>query len=254
MKVRQQLVTNLAKTNGRGMTPTSLTIHQTDNFREGANSAAHANLQSRLGAKQASWHWQVDDVEAVQSFLEDVRCWHAGTAPGNNTSIAIEMCVNPDSDYEKTFDNGARLAAQILKRHRLPLAVMVQHNYWTGKNCPSQIRHDGDWPRFQALVTHYLNNNNPTEKEGFLMALTDSQQKLLFGRIQNIQDILTGYEGNSYVKRGMNFPLAAARVRQLKDYATQGGPDGNAVTVYTKILDTLEGIEERLARLENKGA
>ena len=187
LKIRQQLVTNLAKTNGKGNRPTTLTIHQTDNFSPGANAAAHANLQSRLGAKVASWHWQVDDKEAVQSYAEDVKCWHAGdgsTGPGNNASIAIEMCVNPDSNYAQTLDNGAQLAAQILTRHGLPVSAMVQHNYWTGKNCPSQVRSRGEWAQFVALVTHYM-DPTPTKKEEEpemqIVTLKDSATQYLLG-------------------------------------------------------------------------
>ena len=157
LKIRRQLQTNLAKTSGTGNPALWVTLHQTDNFSRGAGAAAHANLQSRLGT-DASWHWQVDDIEAVQSYAENVRCWHAGDGRGhgNMSSIAIEMCVNPDANYEKTFDNGARLAAQIMKRHGIPMSRLVQHNHWSGKNCPSQIRNRGEWARFRALVQKYL--------------------------------------------------------------------------------------------------
>lgn len=157
MKTRAQIQNNLSATNGIGNTKKFLTIHQTDNWGRGANAAAHANLQSR-GYGAASWHWTVDDKEAVQSYAEDVKCWHAGDGggAGNTQSIAVEMCLNSDGNYQRTFDNGARLAAQILKRNGIPLSRMVQHNYWSGKNCPSQIRGRGEWARFRALVAKYM--------------------------------------------------------------------------------------------------
>ena len=103
--------------------------------------------------------------------------------------------------------------------------------------------------------------DTPPKKEGFLMALSDADQAKVAARIKNIQDILTGFTDNPYVKKGANFPEVAnnvrvtnMRVRQLKDYETQGGPDGNAETISTKILAKLEGIEARLDRLETKGA
>ena len=93
------------------------------------------------------------------------------------------------------------------------------------------------------------------------MALSDADQAKVAARIKNIQDILTGFTDNPYVKKGANFPEVAnnvrvtnMRVRQLKDYETPGGPDGNAETISTKILAKLDGIEARLDRLENKGA
>lgn len=159
LKVRQQLVPIANRYQGNGTnTRRYLTIHQTDNFSRGANAAAHANLQAG-GYKGAAWHWQVDDKEAVQSYPETAIAWHAGdggTGPGNRESIAIEMCVNSDSNYEATFDNAAQLAAQILNRNTIPISRMVQHNHWTGKDCPSQIRKRQEWSRFVALVTQYL--------------------------------------------------------------------------------------------------
>ena len=101
----------------------------------------------------------MDDHEAVQSYPETSVCWHAGDGgggTGNRESIAIEFCVNPDSDYDRAFENAAELAAQILKRNGIPISRMVQHNRWTGKNCPSQIRKRGEWDRFVARVQHYL--------------------------------------------------------------------------------------------------
>ena len=157
LKVRQQLISNLKNTSGTGNPGTYLTIHQTDNWAKGANAAAHANLQSRKGSS-ATWHWQVDDREAVQSYAENVKCWHAGdgAGKGNMASIAIEFCVNSDGNYDKTFDNAAQLAAQILKRNGIPLSNMVQHNHWSGKNCPAIIRNRGEWQKFVNLVSKYL--------------------------------------------------------------------------------------------------
>ena len=172
LKVRQQLIYNLKNTSGTGNPGTYLTIHQTDNWSKGANAAAHANLQSRKGSA-ATWHWQVDDKEAVQSYAENVKCWHAGdgAGKGNMASIAIEFCVNSDGNYDKTFDNAAQLAAQILKRNNIPLSRMVQHNYWSGKNCPSMIRNRSEWQKFVNLTNKYLSGastSTPTPSAGAL--------------------------------------------------------------------------------------
>ena len=172
LKVRQQLISNLKNTSGTGNPGTYLTIHQTDNWAKGANAAAHANLQSRKGSS-ATWHWQVDDKEAVQSYAENVKCWHAGdgAGKGNMASIAIEFCVNSDGNYDRTFDNAAQLAAQILRRNKIPISRMVQHNYWSGKNCPSMIRNRGEWQKFVNLVNKYLggaSTSAPTTSSGKL--------------------------------------------------------------------------------------
>lgn len=168
LKTRQQIQRDLRYTSGTGNPMRYLTIHQTDNWSKGANAAAHGNLQKRLGLVNTSWHWTVDDREAVQSYEENVRCWHAGdgAGPGNMQSIAVEFCVNEDGDYDVAFDNAAQLVAQILTRRNIPLDQMVQHNHWSGKNCPSVIRKRGEWGAFRDRVQKYLDGGtaptNPT--------------------------------------------------------------------------------------------
>ena len=84
------------------------------------------------------------------------------------------------------------------------------------------------------------------------MALTDAEQARVAARIKNIQDILTGYAPNEYVKKGANLPLVSMRVRDIKDYLSGGGPRGNDDTRLTEILAKLEGIEGRLTKIEGK--
>lgn len=166
LKTRQHLVPSSRQYRGRGTnTRRYLTIHQTDNFNRGAGAQAHANLQHG-GYRSASWHWQVDDKEAIQSYPESAIAWHAGDGErgtGNLESIGIEMCVNPDSDYEKAFRNTALLAAQRMKANKIPMSRLVQHNRWTGKNCPSVIRRRGEWARFRRLVQSHLDGSEPSK-------------------------------------------------------------------------------------------
>ena len=94
--------------------------------------------------------------------------------------------------------------------------------------------------------------DTPPKKEGFLMSLSDAEQAKVAARIKNIQDILTGYGDNAYVQRGANLPLMAQRVRDVKDYISGGGPRGEDDTRLTEILAKLEGIEQRLDKIEGK--
>ena len=149
---------------GRGNAKRYLTIHQTGNTSAGANAKAHHNLQARSGIVYG-WHWQVDDHEAIQTHDHDFKIWHAGDGrgKGNTESISIEICVNLDGDYNQSVENGAKLAALILKEENIDISKMVQHNYWTGKNCPEQIRACKNgicWSNFVEKVKGYLNGNN----------------------------------------------------------------------------------------------
>jgi len=149
---------------GRGNPRNYLTIHQTGNTAAGANAKAHHNLQARSGIGYG-WHWQVDDHEAIQTHDHDFKIWHAGDGrgKGNTESISIEICVNLDGDYNQAVENGAKLAAMILKEENIDISKMVQHNYWTGKNCPEQIRACKNgicWSHFVEKVKGYLNASN----------------------------------------------------------------------------------------------
>ncbi len=149
---------------GRGNPKNYLTIHQTGNTAAGANAKAHHNLQARSGIGYG-WHWQVDDHEAIQTHDHDFKIWHAGDnrGAGNTQSISIEICVNLDGDYNQAVENGAKLASIILKEENIDISRMVQHNYWTGKNCPEQIRACKNgicWSHFVEKVKGYLNGSS----------------------------------------------------------------------------------------------
>lgn len=180
--VRKQIVSGAAAvspgTNGRQY----ITVHQTGNTSAGANAAAHANLQSSGNSRAASWHYTVDDKEAVQSFAHTVRCWHAGdgTGPGNYSSIAVEHCVNSDGDYLQTLRNGAALVARIAEEEGIPTSRIVQHNKWSGKNCPTQIRAGQGgvtWAEYLAMVDRARKPQTP--KEWFAMATEADLKKVI---------------------------------------------------------------------------
>lgn len=156
MRVRDQLVTSRALTSPGTNRRLTITVHETANPSRGAGAAAHANLQSNGNTRRASWHWQVDDTEAVRSFPETVRCWHAGdgAGPGNSDSIGVEICVNADSNYEAALANGADLVSRLRAAYGISASNVVQHNHWTGKNCPAILRSRGGdaWRAFVAAT------------------------------------------------------------------------------------------------------
>lgn len=160
LRVRKQLVpASVAKrvTSGTGSRRTGITIHETGNRSKGANAAAHAKLQSRGNSRSASWHWTVDDKEAVQSYSHAYKCWHAGDGlNGGAHTIAIEICVNSDGDYLKALANAALLVRHIRATDPTVGGVLVQHNHWSGKDCPDILRSGSrgvGWPWFTSQVT-----------------------------------------------------------------------------------------------------
>ena len=170
LKTSKQLAPTKAGVNGFGGVNKKLkvTIHLTGNRSKGANAQMHANLQSRVYG--ASWHWQVDDKEAIQSFEHTWQCYHAGDGAGNGNkhSIGIEGCINADGDYVKSVTNMAELAAKVCRDEGLdPVKDVVRHYDWSGKHCPSQIM-DGwygiTWDKFKQMVLEFYRAGNTTVK------------------------------------------------------------------------------------------
>lgn len=157
----------LTATSGRGNTRTHITVHETANRSRGAGAWAHARLQAGGNSRAASWHYQVDDKHIIQSFDDNVRCWHAG-ARANRSSISIEICVNSDSDYAKAVANAAWLVGHLMKKYRIPASRVVTHNYWTGKNCPTIMLKQGGFNGFvkraQGVVSGKTSVSTATAK------------------------------------------------------------------------------------------
>ena len=141
-----------------------ITIHNTSNWSNGANALAHANLL-RNGWKDVytSWNYVVDKDYAVRCVPENEVAWCQGdgNGDGNMTTISIEICDNADGDIRKATDNAVELCADILRRNGITNVNghLFQHNYWTGKDCPYDIRRGNpyDWGTFCNKVQQALN-------------------------------------------------------------------------------------------------
>ena len=151
---------------GNHITVTYITIHDTDNYDDGADARANARymLGADARARQVSWHYTVDDHRCVRSLPDNEEGWHTASHLGNMSSIGIETCVNAGIDHDAANDRAAYLAAQLAKSHGVPIQNVVQHHHWisqtypTGKDCPRYIRQTwpGGWERFIGQVTQYL--------------------------------------------------------------------------------------------------
>lgn len=132
-------------------------IHETGNPGEGTGAKSHSNyLQAGGDGRGTSWHYTVDDREIYHHVPDDEVAYHASSADGNNHGIGVELCVNADGDFEQTFDNGAKLAACLLKAYGLSADDLRQHGDFTEKNCPETIRNTGRWKEFTEKVKGYL--------------------------------------------------------------------------------------------------
>lgn len=141
----------LTKTYGNTGRPIGITLHQTGAPGSGKNARWMANYQRSMASpsnfEQKSWHFQVDDTLAIQSFAYEVGCWAAsdGSGPGNYSTVQIESCINSDGDYEKCIHNTAKLMAWICYELNFnPYKQIYTHYHWSTKAgrskwCPAQI-------------------------------------------------------------------------------------------------------------------
>lgn len=130
-------------------------IHETDNFVAGTGAANHAEYLSNNNTSSTSWHYTVDDHEIYHHIPDDEIAHHAGDATGNEFGIGIELCVNPDGDFDKTFENGAKLAAFLLKNYGLTIDNLRTHHDFTGKDCPHSILQKNRLDEFKKRVEYY---------------------------------------------------------------------------------------------------
>ncbi|MBQ6846976.1 MAG: N-acetylmuramoyl-L-alanine amidase [Oscillospiraceae bacterium] len=124
----------------------SITIHDTANKKNGANAAAHAKYIKTLREK-TSWHYTVDDGSIYQHLPDEEKSYHTSRADANETSIAIEMCVNEDGDFDKTLKNTICLVRELMKKHAILPGNIKRHSDWTGKNCPASLG-EVQWEEF----------------------------------------------------------------------------------------------------------
>lgn len=141
------------------MEPEYVTIHNTAN-----NASADGEIAYMVSNDQyVSYHWAVDDVEAIQAIPHDRNAWHCGDGEdgvGNLKSIGIEICHSLDPEnphYPQSEENGARLAAVVLHEAGLGLDAIRKHEDWSGKYCPHRILDNGDWENFKERIAKYYN-------------------------------------------------------------------------------------------------
>ena len=147
------------------MTPTYITVHNT------AMDASAANEISYMINNNAeiSYHYAVDNLEAVQGLPLNRNGWHAGdgaNGTGNRHSIGVEICYSASGGtrFNQAENNAAQLIAKLMKQFNIPLANVRTHQHWSGKYCPARTLDNG-WQRFLDIIfAQYqsISSFNPT--------------------------------------------------------------------------------------------
>ena len=199
---------------GLTLLPRYITIHNTANTSKGAGAQSHAAYLRGVGKnKYVSWHYAVDNKLITHCIPDGEVAWHAGdggNGTGNRQSLAIEICENPESDLLTATDNAAELTAALMKRYGVPVGNVVQHNHWSGKDCPRRIRRGEpyDWATFLAKVQGFFAANEKPET---------STQTQADGSLWAIQ------AGAYRVRENAQAALAALKSKGYEAYVTESG-------------------------------
>lgn len=185
---------------GEVRTKKFITIHETGNFSKGANAKNHSIYLKNLAIANTtyvSWHYTVDDTCAYHHIPDDEIAWHAGDGRkeggGNMASIGIEICVNPDGDFNKSMDNAAWLTAKLLKENNLTISAVKQHHDFSGKNCPQTIREKGLWNSFLTTVKKYYTGGSSSNSSN---TLTDTSTTVTDFKVNDVVQ----FTGNTHYK------------------------------------------------------
>ena len=126
---------------------------------------------------------------------------------GNLNSIGIETSVKNGTDVYYSYQKVAKLVANLMVNNNLTIDRVVQHHYFSGKDCPETMRHAGLWDYYKTLIlaeyqmllyknmgfkfefisqSEYINNKGriikPVEKETIItynIKVTDAQGNAL---------------------------------------------------------------------------
>ena len=138
-----------------------IVIHETGNAGKNADAASHNHyLHASAEVQQKSWHYTVDGNEIYYHIPDNEIAFHAGDGlvedGGNRNGIGIEMCINPENDYEQTLRNTAKLTAMLLTAYDLPIDRVKKHQDFSGKHCPANLLDAGRWDEFVDMVRQEL--------------------------------------------------------------------------------------------------
>ena len=153
IKINEKLVKyNFSSRNGEKIK--YISIHDTGNKRRGADANAHFNFFNG-GDRQSSAHYFVDDKQILRIIKDEDRSWAVGDGRGkygitNENSLNIEMCINSDGDFNKTYLNTLRLTKYLMEKYNIPLENVVRHYDASRKLCPNVFK-ENNWEKWNKF-------------------------------------------------------------------------------------------------------
>lgn len=147
---------NIARTNIKRKIK-YIVIHETDNTRIGADAKSHSEFLKYSNTISTGWHYTVDSEKIYHHIPDSEVAYHAASRVGNWFGIGIELCVNEDSNFERTFENAIVLVAYLIKEYNLDINCIRTHHDFSGKDCPHIILKNNRLDEFKNKVFDLVN-------------------------------------------------------------------------------------------------
>lgn len=140
-------------------TPQFYVVHNTYNDAPAKNEVSYMIGNNN----KVSFHWAVDDVEAIQGLPENRSAFASGDGKrgqGNLYGIHVEICYSKSGGdrFNKAEQNAAKLIADGLKAHGWGIDKVKKHQDFADKYCPHRTL-DMGWQRFLNMVQANLDGN-----------------------------------------------------------------------------------------------
>ena len=253
ISINKQLI-NINYTKGVEIKPKYIVIHDTDNRAKGANAQANRDFFANHKDAKVSAHYVVDDSNIVQVLEDNWLGWHSGEVRNNKmnnkNSIAIEMCVNEDNDFGKTFENTVELTKYLMEKYHISKENVIRHNDVTGKTCPKMMIVDRPnlWGEFKGQIAQ--ENKTDGNKSSDEINVEEIKNKTeTNGKIRNISTLLnirreanTSSEVIDCVENGQNVQVIQHlnnwyKIRYIKDSLEIEGYVNNKYVLCTENYD-----------------
>jgi N-acetylmuramoyl-L-alanine amidase CwlA len=206
-----------------------ITIHNTGNIGAPAkNNHNYMKNCNKNGQRIASWHFTVDDKEIYQAAPANMRCYHAGTSRGNNTSIGIEICMFNDKERQrKCYENAIALIKILLDYYGWDKSKVIRHYDHTKKLCPAWLI-EGKWGYTWSWFKNQLDISNKAESapifDSFLVkVIYDGKEGLNIRQEPNTSSKIMGQ-----VYKGQIFTIVETKNGFFKLKSGAGWISGNS--------------------------
>lgn len=163
IKINEKLLTKYNFSSRNGEKIKYIVIHDTANTGYKANANAHFNYFNSADRKSSA-HYFTDDSQILRIIKDENESWAVGDGKGkygitNENSISIEMCINKDGDFTKTYKNTIDLVKHLMNKYNIPIDRVVRHYDASRKLCPN-IWLENNWEGWNKFKMDLINNKD----------------------------------------------------------------------------------------------